>query len=209
MLSGVLICVHSKPQMKSIKWGEKQTIFKLMYLLPNMFQTPHYQVISIVICMPQEFLFNELHLHWTQTQWHEKQQSQSVNWGMERRKKPERIQKGRPCSLQSDGNKEQMENCDWDELTFSFLPFFSPFFMYFFIRSEDIRWPLYLWGSKSSCPRVCQRDWRVLHQDRESYWHWWGAKFSLYFKVWQTLLFIPAIFNQCKYIKMEMLWQFQ
>lgn len=34
-----------------------------MYLLANMFQTPHYQAINVVICMPEEFQVNELHLH--------------------------------------------------------------------------------------------------------------------------------------------------
>lgn len=35
-LSGVLMCVHSKPQMKPIKWsGKKKTVLKLMYLQPH------------------------------------------------------------------------------------------------------------------------------------------------------------------------------
>lgn len=49
------------------KMGEKkQTVLKLMYLHPNMLQTPHYQVISVGIFIPQKFKVNELHLHWSQ-----------------------------------------------------------------------------------------------------------------------------------------------
>lgn len=47
--------------MKPIKGGKKQTILKLMFLHPNVIQTPHYQVISIVSCIPQKFQVNELH----------------------------------------------------------------------------------------------------------------------------------------------------
>lgn len=94
-----------------------------MYLHPNMLQTPHYQVISVVICIPQKFQVNELHLHWSQPQWHEKLRSQSVKWGMERRKEEEEeesLHRGRQCSLQHDGNKEQMECSCQNELTFIF-----------------------------------------------------------------------------------------
>lgn len=104
-----------------------------MYWHPNMLQTPHYQAINIVICIPQKFQVNELHLHWSQPQWHEKLWSQSVKWGMERRKEEvESLHRGRPQSLQHDGNKEQMEWSCQNELTFIFhslVDFFLPSFL--------------------------------------------------------------------------------
>lgn len=107
-----------------------------MYLQPNVLQTPHYQVISIVICVPQKFQVNELRLHGSQPQWHEKQWSQCVKWGMERRKEEEeeRIHRGRQCSLQHGGNKEQMESSSQNELTFAFFFKLPSFFFFLFCK---------------------------------------------------------------------------
>lgn len=98
----------------------------------HMFQTPHYEVINIAICMPQEFQVNELHVHWSPPKWHEMQWSHSLKQVIERRKGEERIQRGRQCSLQHDGNKEQMESREErcrNKLTSSILssPFLLPF----------------------------------------------------------------------------------
>lgn len=143
-----------------------------MYLHPNVLQTPHYQVISVAVCVPQKKKGKTNSFRSMGSIFTGDVQSDGVGvlreaWGEERRR----------CSLQRDGNKEQMERTRGNKLTFMFCSFAFFFFASFpsfrtsFPRSADIRRPLHLRGPKPSRPGVRQRDRRLLHQDRESHWH--------------------------------------
>lgn len=138
-----------------------------------------------------------------------------------------RFRRGRRCSLQHDGNKEQMESTspEWINLHFSLssslllsflllLPFLPNFFIFpLFYRSEDIRWPLHLRGPQPSRPRVRQRDRRLLHQNRKGYRHRWGGAaiyFSLYFtaSTHSSSIIINAVvlWRLCSLMYSDILW---
>ena len=135
VLSGVLMCMHSKPQMKPIKWSEeKKNCFEVNVLAASCSKHLIIKSSAFFICGLQKIHVNELRLHRSRPQRHEKQwRKRSKVWREERRRRS-RGSRGRRCSLQHDGNKEQMECSCQNELTFTLsLPYF--FFFASFLPS--------------------------------------------------------------------------
>lgn len=106
-----------------------------MYLHPNMLQTPHYQVISVLFASHKHFkLMSSIFIGVSHGDMKSNERVWSEVWREERRRR-RWFHRGRRCSLQHDGNKEQMERTRRNELTFIFsLPsifFFLPSFLSF------------------------------------------------------------------------------
>lgn len=105
--------------------GGDRLFLKLMYLHPNVLQTPHYQVISVAVCVPQKKKGKTNSFRSMGSIFTGDVQSDGVGvlreaWGEERRR----------CSLQRDGNKEQMERTRGNKLTFMFCSFAFFFFCF-------------------------------------------------------------------------------